>query len=171
MKETPLRSMLLLLLSALYFISPAQAVDCFGWSVTKRVSYLEVLPLLLYYDQVNWINLDPNRTCTFRTTEAVFLQLYSANLTASYQEYRSENFQCKLSTQPAQTFVNASWLYANDIFSTDSQVCAYYITVQNKNTRMAQMFQVIRTGAEALRNSVVAVTAIAASVLYISFNL
>ncbi len=74
-----------------------QAIDCFGWSVTRRVNYLEIVPMLLYFDKVDWINLDPGFTCTFKSTQSVFLQLYSANLTASYQVYEyGDNFACKL---------------------------------------------------------------------------
>ena len=73
------------------------ATDCFGWSFTKRANYMEMLPSLLYYDQVNWINLDPSRACTFRTYEAVFLSLLSPDLTAQYQVYKKpESGKCEL---------------------------------------------------------------------------
>ena len=74
----------LLLLLLLSLLPLSQAVDCFGWSVTKRVSYMEVLPQLLYYDEVNWINLDAQRSCTFKSKQDVFLKLYGKDLTASY---------------------------------------------------------------------------------------
>ena len=58
-------------------LSAVQAIDCFGWSVTRRVNYLEIVPMLLYFDHVDWINLDPGYTCTFKSTQSVFLELYS----------------------------------------------------------------------------------------------
>ncbi len=106
---------LIALLVAFSFLEEFQASDCFGWSITKRANYMELLPQLLYYDQVNWINLDPNRTCTFKTYEAVFLQLINKNLTASYQVYRenSQTGKCILSNQAAKPFRNNTWLYSN----------------------------------------------------------
>ncbi len=80
-----------LLMVMLNLIQPARSVDCFGWSWTKRSSYMEMLPQLLYYDKVDWINLDPGRTCTFKTTEAVFVQLLHKNLTATYQVYKENS--------------------------------------------------------------------------------
>ena len=145
-----------------------QGIDCFGWSVTRRVNYLEVVPMLLYFDHVDWINLDPGYTCTFRTNQAVFLQLYSSNLTASYQEYKySDDFVCALNTtQVAQKFANQTWHYSNDALSADPKVCGYLVTIQNKDVRKANMFQVIRTGAELLKQSLLLITA-AVSALYI----
>ena len=80
---TTMMSSILLFLSISY-IEYVHAVDCFGWSWTKRASYVELLPSMIYFDQVDWINLNPTRSCTFKTTEAVFLKLYDKKLTASY---------------------------------------------------------------------------------------
>ena len=100
--------LLLLQLTTLLVLLPlrSSASDCFGWSITKRANYMELLPQLLYYDQVNWINLDPNRTCTFKTYEAVFVQLLNKNLSASYQVFRedSQTGKCLLTTQAAQPY-------------------------------------------------------------------
>ena len=68
----------------------ATASDCYGWSITKRAKFMELLPQLLFYDKVNWINLDPSRSCTFKTYEAVFIQLLSPNLQATYQTYKKD---------------------------------------------------------------------------------
>lgn len=77
-------STILQLLMVASMVSLGSTTDCFAWSVTKRADYLEVLPLILYYDRVNWINLDATKTCTYKTFEATFLKFYSNDLSASY---------------------------------------------------------------------------------------
>ena len=86
MKGTKMKNITIALLSLVLavLIPSGISADCFGWSITKRASYMELLPQMLYYDKVNWINLDPNRTCTMKVTEAVFLKLYNSNMVASY---------------------------------------------------------------------------------------
>ena len=76
---------------------------------------MEMLPQLLYYDKVDWINLDPGRTCTFYSTEAVFLLLINKNLTATYQTYKDSMGKCSLTSDPAKQYVNGSWIYSNHI--------------------------------------------------------
>ena len=107
----------------------ASAVDCFGWSVTKRVNFMEMLPMLLYYDQINWINLDPSRTCTFRTTEALFMKLYTSDLVVSYQPYSEKNFKCTLQTTPAVAYKNLTWMYANHVLAPTPETCGYLVTI------------------------------------------
>ena len=88
--------------------------------------------MLLYFNEVSWINLDPGRTCTFKATEGVFLELYSKNLTASYQEYMYSptTFACVLNqTKGAQKYANASWVYANDVLTQNPDICAHLITI------------------------------------------
>ncbi|TNV86459.1 hypothetical protein FGO68_gene16457 [Halteria grandinella] len=129
------------------------ATDCFSWSVTKRVNYMEVLPLMIYYDQINWINLDPQQTCTFRTYEAVFLKTFSSNLT--------------LASATATPYKNLTWLYSNHILAESPDVCGFLVTVQNNHTSQAKMFQVIRTSAMLVKASAVAIVG-AISALYLS---
>ena len=95
---------------------------------------MEVLPLVLYYDQINWINLDPQRTCTFRTTEAVFMKMYTSDLIVSYQPYKEVNFKCTLQNTPAVTYNNQSWIYANHVLATSPDICGFLVTVQNNHT-------------------------------------
>ena len=132
-----LHFVLVTLLSVTLLPQSASAVDCYGWSVTKRVSYLEILPMLIYYDQINWINVDPSRTCTFRTTEAVFMKLSSSDLVVSYQPYKEVNFKCTLQTTPAVGYTNATWMYANHILSASPDICGFLVTIQNTNTTSA----------------------------------
>ena len=106
---------LCLALVLLMLAQKTQASDCFAWSITKRASYMELLPQLLYFDQVNWINLDPSRTCTFRTQEAVFVELLNPNLTATYQTYMGGSGRCSLSTDAAKPYKNGTWMYSNHI--------------------------------------------------------
>ncbi len=74
----------LLVVASALLLNLGTTTDCFAWSVTKRADYIEVLPLLLYYDHVNWINLDATKTCTYKTFEATFLKFYSNDFSASY---------------------------------------------------------------------------------------
>ena len=60
------------------------ASDCFSWSVTKRANYLEILGASMFYDQINWINLDAAKTCSFSTYGDASLRFYSNDLSASY---------------------------------------------------------------------------------------
>ena len=78
---------------------------------------MELLPQLLFYDQVNWINLDPSRTCTFRTYEGVFVELMNPNLTATYQSFKEQasTAKCVLSTDAAKPYKNGTWMYSNHI--------------------------------------------------------
>ena len=39
-----------LALVLLMLAQTTEASDCFGWSITKRASYMELLPQLLFYD-------------------------------------------------------------------------------------------------------------------------
>ena len=66
----------MVLMLSMILIESVLSVDCFAWSWTKRASYVEFLPQMVYFDQVDWINLNPTRSCTFKSTEAVFLKLY-----------------------------------------------------------------------------------------------
>ena len=131
----------------LSLMQTAQATDCFGWSWTKRASYMEMLPQLLYYDKVDWINLDPGRTCTFFSTEAVFLLLINKNLTATYQTYKDTSGRCRLTTDPAKPYINGSWIYSNHILQDSPDVCGFLISIRNPNTVGSAMFEVIRSAA------------------------
>lgn len=145
------------LLLLLTYLHPTQAIDCFGWSVTKRVNYLEVLPMMMYYDHVNWINLDPLKTCTFKTFEAVFLKTFSSNLIVSYQPYKEVDFKCALESTTATAYKNTTWLYSNHILQDSPDICGFLVTVQNNHTTQPQMFQVIRTNAMLVKASAVAI--------------
>ena len=125
-----------------------------------------MLPELLYYDQVNWINLDPTRTCTFSTYESVFVEMYSTSLQASYQTYNRNGAKCILNTSPAQLYTNQSWLYSNFVLESDPTVCGFFITLTNNSPNQEGMFQIIRTSALYIKTSIVAMAA-----LYISVNL
>ena len=135
-----------LCLIALSLLQTVQAVDCFGWSWTKRASYMEMLPQLLYYDKVDWINLDPGRTCTFFSTEAVFLLLINKNLTASYQTYRDSSGKCTLQGT-SKPYINGSWIYSNHILQESPDVCGFLTSITNPNAKGSAMFEVIRSAA------------------------
>lgn len=156
------------MLLALLIAAPlTQAADCFGWSVTKRVNYLEVLPLMIYYDHVNWINLDSRSACTFKTYEAVFIKTTSPDLVVSYQTYKEKDFLCTLNTTTAAPYKNATWLYSNHNLQMEPDICGFLVMVQNTNTTEAKMFQVIRTSAMLIKASAVAVIG-ALSAIYLS---
>ncbi len=156
----------LTLLIALTLLPESSAVDCFGWSYTKRVRYLEVLPMLLYYDKVNWINLDPSRTCTFKTHEALFLKLYTSDITATYQPYKEVGVKCQLDTNTtAKPFTNSTWIYSNHILQPSPDTCGYLVTLTNSNTTTTSMFQVIRTNAVKLFATISAVAVVGLNLL------
>ncbi len=46
------------------FVGISLQTDCLSWGVTKRADYLEILPLLMYYPRINWININPSSSCT-----------------------------------------------------------------------------------------------------------
>ena len=47
--KSNLRALCLSLL-VLLLANTIQCSDCFGWSITKRANYMELLPQLLFYD-------------------------------------------------------------------------------------------------------------------------
>ena len=49
LQKSNVRALCLSLL-VLSFASTIQCSDCFGWSITKRANYMELLPQLLFYD-------------------------------------------------------------------------------------------------------------------------
>ncbi len=127
--------------------------------------------MLIYYDQINWINLDPSRTCTFRTSEAVFMKLYASDLLVSYQLYKEVDFKCVLQdATPAVGYKNATWMYSNHVLADTPDICGFLVTIQNTNTTSSKMLQIIRTNAELLKSSVIAIVG-AVSALYIGLNL
>ena len=81
MKRTLMQLFLFLSLLCSYSF----ATDCFAWSITKRASTMEILPTLIYYDKVDWINLDATKTCSFKTFEAVMIKTYSSDISITYQ--------------------------------------------------------------------------------------
>lgn len=51
-----------LIIAGLLLASVFATPDCYDYSVTTEVSnYLEVLPILLYFDKVDWMMLEPNQ--------------------------------------------------------------------------------------------------------------
>ena len=134
------------------FSYSAKATDCFSWSVTKRAEYLDVLGSLMYYDMINWINLDASKTCSFSAYGDTNVKFFSNDLTATYQEfYKADDLSCTLDTE-TYDISNYQWLYSQSLFA-DPTLCGFRLSITNGHVSEAQMFQVIRTNAELLKSS------------------
>ena len=47
-----------LLIASLLLVSVTGTPDCYDYSVTTELTYFELLPMLLYYGQVDWMTLN-----------------------------------------------------------------------------------------------------------------
>lgn len=105
--------------------------DCYDWSVTeKRDDYMEFLPNMLYYGQVDWIKLQGGKNCAFYTYGDVFFQSYHSSVSGIYFIFRKTlSSTCELENK-LNTFTNGSWLYANSLYS-DPTICGYYVGIAN----------------------------------------
>ena len=88
--------LLFILLISSLLLPLALSSDCYAWSVTKRAKYMEVVPTLLYYDHVDWINLDPTKSCSFKTYEASMVKRYSTDVVITYQKFLQNGMTCEL---------------------------------------------------------------------------
>ena len=68
----------LLIISSTLLLSLVSATaDCYDFSVTeKREDYMEFLPNMLYYGQVDWLKIQGGKNCAFYTYGDVFFQSY-----------------------------------------------------------------------------------------------
>jgi hypothetical protein len=120
----------LLLLAGLFYLALATP-DCYDFSVTElRDDYIEVLPLLIYYGQVDWLKLKTGNNCGFYTYKDVFFQSYDSSLSAIYFTFmKGDNLQCNLDNT-LRNFPSQTWLYANSV-QADADVCGYFVGVAN----------------------------------------
>jgi hypothetical protein len=66
----------LLLLAALSSVTYATP-DCYDFSVTEiRNDYIDMLPKLLFYGQVDWLKLYSGKNCAFYTYGDVFFRSF-----------------------------------------------------------------------------------------------
>ena len=133
-------------------------------SVTSTVDdYIELLPKLMFYGQVDWLKLQPGKNCGFYTYGDVFFKSFDPTVTAIYFIFKKTlSSTCELDAT-LQTFKNETWLYANSIYS-DPKVCGYYVGVANGGS-VDQMFSVIRTGAKLIKTSLMMMVGSAALAL------
>ncbi len=75
-----------LLAAAVLILGSVHATpDCYDFTVTKiKRDYLEVLPLLMYYNKVDWMTLEPNSNCAFYTYGDVFFKAYDTGIAGIY---------------------------------------------------------------------------------------
>lgn len=136
------------LLCLLLLLPLALAGDCFTWRVSKKSPYLELLPTAVFYDQVDWINLDPSASCTVNTFGDSVVRFYSGELSAKYQKYKFGKDGCTLEPT-SYTYTPREWLYATSYFS-EPLVCGHFITITNNNAFEGKMFSIVRTAAQNL---------------------
>ena len=138
---------------SLLILSVVATPDCYDFSVTsKKTDYLEVLPSLLFYRQVDWLMLESGQNCGFYTYGDVFLKSYDADVSGIYFVFKKgASLTCNLDSTK-HDYTNSKWLYANSL-NAASDVCGYYVGVANSGST-AKMFQVIRTAADTLKWSV-----------------
>jgi hypothetical protein len=89
----------LLILSSTLLLSLVSATpDCYDFSVTeKREDYMEFLPNMLYYGQVDWLKIQGGKNCAFYTYGDVFFQSYHSSVSGIYFVFRKTlGSTCKL---------------------------------------------------------------------------
>ena len=133
------------LMSALFYHAAATP-DCYDFTVTKiDRNYLEMLPLMMYYNHVDWLTIQGNSNCAFYTYEDVFFQSYDPNVSGVYFKFiKGTSLSCTLDNT-MYTYPNGTWLYSNSILA-DPTICGYYVGVANSGTTTG-MFEIIRTNA------------------------
>ena len=76
-------------LLAIAFVSQTLATpDCYDFSVTEKVDNFEFLPKILYYGQVDWLNLQTGKNCAFYTYGDVFFRSYHSTVSGIYFVFR-----------------------------------------------------------------------------------
>ena len=77
--------MMKLLSFAFIAYSALATPDCYDFTVTKlKKDYMEIVPLMAYYNHVDWLTLEANSNCAFYTYGNVFFKSYSEDLSAIY---------------------------------------------------------------------------------------
>ena len=106
--------------------------DCYDFTQTKRkTNYMEVLPLMMYYNKVDWLSINGNNAqCGIYTYGDVFFKSYHEKVTANYFVYKKmDGVTCTLDTN-MYTMESNTWLYANSMMA-DQTVCGYFVGVIN----------------------------------------
>ncbi|CDW71452.1 UNKNOWN [Stylonychia lemnae] len=152
------------ILIAIFSYSALATPDCYDFSVTKIIrDYMEIVPMFLYYNQVDWIVIQGGASCGFYTYGDVFYKSYSDKLQGVYfRFYKGNDLQCNLNNNIV-TFKNESWIYSNSI-PANQELCGYYVGVANSGTEPAK-FTIIRTSAILLKMSVSIIAAVSAIIL------
>lgn len=96
-----------ILLAAIWAYSALATPDCYDFTVTKlNRKYMEVVPLFLYYNQVDWMTIQANSNCGFYTYGDVLFKSYSPDVTGIYFVFnKAPNLLCNLNNL-ANTFNN-----------------------------------------------------------------
>ncbi len=91
------------LANVLFFIALLSSIaiatpDCYDFSVTeKREDYMDMLPKLLFYGQVDWLKLQSGKNCAFYTYGDVFFRSYHPTVSGIYFVFRKTlGSTCKL---------------------------------------------------------------------------
>ncbi len=145
------------------FVAAALATpDCYDESVSRKVpGYMDVLPSLLYYGQVDYMEIDAGANCAYYTYRDTLFRSYSSSITGIYFVfYKGDDYQCNLDNS-LESYPEGKWLYANTFFA-DPSVCGYFVGIANSGAESG-MFQIIRTSAEDLRITLTATALVAAT--------
>ena len=104
------------ILLAILVYSALATPDCYDFSVTKlNRDYMEVVPLFLYYNSVDWLTIQGNSNCGFYTYGDVFYKGYSDKLQGVYFKfYKGDDLTCNLDNT-LLNFKNETWIYSNSI--------------------------------------------------------
>jgi hypothetical protein len=154
-----------LIIAVLLLSSVIATPDCYDYSVTAVApNYMEILPMFLYFGQVNWLTIEPGQNCGFYTYGDVFFKSNSSDVTGIYFYYlKGHNLDCSLDAS-IQNFPNSTWLYASSMMA-NQDICGYYVGVANQGSN-TDMFTIIRTGAELLKWPVMALLATLSVIIY-----
>lgn len=70
-----------LLLGALLASSVLATPDCYDFTVTSlNKDYMEFLPMMAYYNKIDWLTIEPGKNCAFYTYGNVFFKSYNPNV-------------------------------------------------------------------------------------------
>lgn len=77
-----------LILALLLITETLATPDCYDFSVTrKRADFMEFLPLVMFYNKVDWLELDAGQNCAFYTYGNVHFKSYNSSVVGIYFKF------------------------------------------------------------------------------------
>ena len=107
-----------LILAAILASSVLATPDCYDFTVTQlRKDYTEILPLMVYYNHIDYLTIDPGANCAFYTYGNTFFKSYNTSIVGIHFNFmKGSNLQCTLDNT-LRTFSSETWLYANSMLA------------------------------------------------------